>query len=186
MSSRPPRIDTGNMDMEYRSSPKISVELMSASPTTVRTQALPSFRVSISPNSEKPPPPPSLAQPSQKTNSRARNESQKLLAHLLGQLQNRPMPPPVFDAFKTDGNGLGEKSFGVVETVRGAVKLKSNRGEARTQAQTGEDDEDEEGDHTFSTDATFELMMQLKEVLIISVAQGWHIFHDGYDFTMFA
>jgi hypothetical protein len=96
------------------------------------------------------------------------------------------MPPPVFDTFKTNGDGLGDKSFGViVETVRGAVKLRGGRGEAKTYTHAGDDDEDEESEHTFSTDATFELMTQLKEVLQISVAQGWHIFHDGYDSTLF-
>jgi hypothetical protein len=43
------------------------------------------------------------------------------------------------------------------------------------------DDEDDEDDgRGFSTDSTLELMTQLRDVLIISAAQGWQIFDEGY------
>ena len=35
-----------------------------------------------------------------------------------------------------------------------------------------------DADNIFSTDATFELMIQLKDVLIMSVSQGWRIFDE--------
>jgi hypothetical protein len=77
-----------------------------------------------------------------------------------------------------------DKSFGaIVDTVRGVVKFKA--AVSRTMTQTSiptappePDVEDEETENTFSTDVTFDLLLQLRDVLIVSVAQGWRIFND--------
>lgn len=92
------------------------------------------------------------------------------------------MPPPVFDTFKnTESQGI-ENNIGVlVETMKGAVRLRGKRRDPKpnTQAATVEDDSDDDGERVFSTDPTYDLMTQLKDVLIMSVAQGWQIFDDG-------
>ena len=101
----------------------------------------------------------------------------KCLAHILIQLQKRPMPPPVFDEFKPSGEVGSEKGLGaIVETVKGAVKSRNGKWEPPTLS--GEEEEEDSAD-VFTTDATYDLMSQLKEVLVISTARGWEIFHDG-------
>lgn len=153
-------------------------EDVSLSPKTPQSQAALAFRVSTSPL-DKQAPGISRSQPSQKTSkNRVRDESRKLISHVLLQLQNRALPPPVFDAATTPWNNPSNK--GVAEAVKGAVKL--GIGQAKVQAQflPGEEDEEEDRDRVFSTDSTLELMTQLKDVLIISIAQGWLIFDDEY------
>ncbi|TFK42558.1 hypothetical protein BDQ12DRAFT_676416 [Crucibulum laeve] len=118
----------------------------------------------------------SRAQLPVRTNNRAKNESRKLLLHVLNQLQNRPRPPSVSDTFSNVVPDVTDKRFDAfVGTVKDAVKLRSNRVGVRSDV----DDSDEEIDQSFSTDTTFDLMVQLKDVLNISVVQGWHIFDDG-------
>ncbi|KAF7976726.1 hypothetical protein HWV62_5909 [Athelia sp. TMB] len=117
------------------------------------------------------------------TASKALNESRKLLAHLLVQLQNRTLPPPVFDAFK-DVSGLPNETrlADVVKSVRAAVRLNGGRADMRAQpslSQRDDSDEDDDSEQGFTTDATFSLMSQLKDVLLISRAQNWQIFHDS-------
>ncbi|KAJ7172443.1 hypothetical protein C8R46DRAFT_865501, partial [Mycena filopes] len=46
-------------------------------------------------------------------------------------------------------------------------------------ASTFDDEGDEDDGRVFSTDTTLELMTQLRDVLIISAAQGWQIFDEG-------
>lgn len=117
--------------------------------------------------------------------SKALNESRKLLAHLLGQLQCRPLPPPVFDAFKDISRNLNDtKLADVVQTVKAVVRLQGGKRDARAAApslQRDNSDEEDEVEKTFTTDATFSLMTQLKDVLLISRLQNWQIFHDRYE-----
>lgn len=93
------------------------------------------------------------------------------------------MPPPVFDAFSGPEVESAETNLGaLVETVKDAVKSRSKRqGKSRVSESISvpEDNSDDDGEWVFSTDATYDLMLQLKDVLIMSVAQGWHIFDDG-------
>lgn len=91
------------------------------------------------------------------------------------------MPPTVYDSVGKS-MAMGEaKGFatlvGTVKTVREAVKMGHTRQASRTMV---EDEDEVEVDGDFSTDATFELMSQLRDVLMISVLQGWQIFDDGY------
>lgn len=148
---------------------------------------LPSFRVSLSPNpSDLPSVSEAWSNTAQKSkiNSRAKNESRKLFAHVLGQLERRPMPPPVFDAFVGPEMESSETNLGaLVETVKGAVKSKVKRQEKKPRVSDSmaapDDDSDDGGEGVFTTDVTYDLMLQLKDVLIMSAAQGWHIFDDG-------
>ena len=130
---------------------------------------------------------------------RSLNESRKLLAHHLRQLDTRPMPPSVFEGFKTSSNTIHVQSLG--EAVKAVVKLKRGRRDQRTQLfpAVGEDDDEDQEKDTFTTDVTFDLMTQLKDVLgmfllftpiievpyelfaVVSAQRGWQIFHDRYE-----
>jgi len=103
------------------------------------------------------------------------NESRKLLAHILDQLQRRQKPPPFFEAYSDIQVASNENTLGVfVETVRETMNL---RGKQRIQM----DATDEENGRVFSTDTTYDLMMQLKNLLIMSDVQQWRIFDDECD-----
>lgn len=115
-------------------------------------------------------------------NSRAPSESRKLLAHLLGQLVHRQLPRPVFDSFKDVDSGLNEKGLAdVAQAVRAAVKLKgANKLDSWQPSRDDVSDEEDGAEKGFVTDTTFELMNQLKDVLLISRMQNWQIFRDEY------
>jgi hypothetical protein len=179
-----PRLRIDTEDINYSDAP-FTVELTTPSPSRqIHTPRLPALQTQSL--ADKTPPSPSYLAPSVSAPnaSKALNESRKLLAHLLGQLQNRPLPPPVFDAFKDiNGNLNDTKLAEVVQTVRAAVRLQSGKRDMRAQPsapQRDDSDEEDEMEKTFTTDATFSLMMQLKDVLLISRLQNWQIFHDRY------
>lgn len=118
------------------------------------------------------------------SSNKARNESRKLLAHLLSQLQRRPMPPSSLHA-PEDMSAPTEKGLGaVVQTVKVAVKHRRTRSEAKAARglQADDSDSDLEDDAVFSTDITFDLMSQLKDVLVISSLQKWDILNDRHAF----
>ena len=113
---------------------------------------------------------------------KARNESRKLLAHILGQLKRRPMPPTLFRAL---GNRTSQPEKGletVVRTVKVIAAMKSKRSRSSNTAPEPEDsDDDFIDDREFHTDATYDLLSQVRDVLMISVAQKWDIFSDRFD-----
>ncbi|KAF8077923.1 hypothetical protein FPV67DRAFT_1403007 [Lyophyllum atratum] len=175
--SRIPAIDT-NITQDF----SFSVD----SPSSPTHNDIPSLRVSLSPHAETSPTSPTAprTQPSQKSkiNNRARTESRKLLAHILDQLERRNLPPSISDAFDATEDQVTENNLGaLLETVKDAVKLKKQKQENKppTQSGTADADSDDEGEHGFSTDETYDLMIQLKDLLVMSVAQGWHIFDDN-------
>ncbi|KAF8894642.1 hypothetical protein BD779DRAFT_1502197 [Infundibulicybe gibba] len=177
------RIETGFNDPDAQHNIRFSLDSPAVQPSSPSAQAfsLPSFRVSVSPQAEKPslpPRSPTFVQNVHKS-SRARNESRKLLAHLLRQLQSRPMPPSVFDSFANVREGTGDSSF--MDIVKGSMFRSKSRDSAMpTPAVQVDYDSDDDGtEKGFSTDATYELMTQLKEVLVVSISQGWQIFDDG-------
>ncbi|KAG7092480.1 hypothetical protein E1B28_008832 [Marasmius oreades] len=138
---------------------------------------VPSFLVSESPSaSEKRPVSPltkSFKGPptgSHKEGHSRRAEVRKLLGHVLNQLSHRTMPPTVYDTFDVYGNG---KSSAVGDFVKSTIK---GGGNFRS---TEHVLEDEDGTDVFSTDETFELMVQLRDVLTMARAQGWKMFDDG-------
>lgn len=191
-TSHGPRLQINTEDTSYTDA-RFNVEI--TSPPAVRPGGgqigpprLPALQIPTSPQADKTPPSPSgffSTNASVPNNSKALNESRKLLAHLLGQLQNRVMPPPVFDAFRDINSNSTDKGLAdVVQTVKAAVKFKGGKrgdGIQLTASQrTGDDSDEEVTEETFTTDATFSLMTQLKDVLLISRLQNWQIFHDGY------
>ncbi|KAF8590616.1 hypothetical protein K439DRAFT_1382139 [Ramaria rubella] len=66
-----------------------------------------------------------------------------------------------------------------METVRSAVRFKGTRelSEAFVSDRVGEEDGPLENDHGFSPDVTYNYMIQLRDVLIMSDRQGWEILH---------
>ncbi len=112
--------------------------------------------------------------------ARARNESRKLLAHILSQLQGRAVPPPLLTTL-VFGSGPTEKSNGsVVKSMRGAMRYTKTLPTRRTHQPVPQDDTDseEEDVEMFSTDITLDLINQLKDVLVLSIAHSWDIFYD--------
>lgn len=151
-----------------------------ASESITLSPSVPTFVVSQSEDAlfEKPPSSTSWPQTTPKVNSR-RNESRKLLAHVLDQLRNREMPPSVFDALTLSEEAPNERGLGaLVGAVKEAARMKPDSRFTTNAPANTEDDNDEEGQGGYSTDATFDLMTQLRDVLIISVSRGWHIFED--------
>ncbi|KAJ7063344.1 hypothetical protein C8F01DRAFT_1132647 [Mycena amicta] len=112
--------------------------------------------------------------------SRKIEESRKLLAHVLAQLRNRSLPPAVYDAFAIVRDDSSATSFAAIaQTVRGVVKLRTGRAENDPPSPSTQDDEEEEDEgRVFTTEPTLELMTQLRDVLVISAAQGWAIFEE--------
>ncbi|TFK89146.1 hypothetical protein K466DRAFT_545801 [Polyporus arcularius HHB13444] len=113
--------------------------------------------------------------------NRARNESRKLLSHILSQLQSRPLPPPYLSTL-VYGAGQNDKGSGsVMKSMKGAVKYTGTLRERRTHQplpQDGSDSEDERQEG-FSPDITIDLLNQLKDVLTVSNVHGWDIFYDS-------
>ncbi|TBU65728.1 hypothetical protein BD310DRAFT_803111 [Dichomitus squalens] len=113
--------------------------------------------------------------------NRARNESRKLLAHILSQLQGRPVPPSLLSTLVL-GSVTNEKGNGsVIKSVKGAVKYTGTLPARRTHQPLPQDDidSDEEDVEAFSTDITLDLINQLKDVLVLSIAHSWDIFYDS-------
>lgn len=105
---------------------------------------------------------------------KARNESRKLLSHILAQLEARNMPPPVLEGSEAR-LPPGKRGIGAV------VRSISGKGKAPDPKQThSEDDSEEDYDSAnrpvFFTDATLKLMLQLRDTLQISVENKWDIF----------
>jgi len=163
-----------------------------ASPSTSRGRSfsqvkLPSFRISTlgSPKSpsrrsldyERP----SVAQQPDPT-QRYRDESRKLLAHILGQLRDRKKPESVFNAFKS-GRTHGTESRDLRTTVRaiqGAVKLRAGLSPQIRPGASAQDDNDSDSEGgSFSTDSTFNHLSQFVNALAVAVNAGWQIFDDG-------
>jgi hypothetical protein len=174
-------------------SPSSNVSYDQVSPSTSRGRSfshvrLPSFRIST-PGSPKSPPrrsfglerPSATHQPD--PTQRYRNESRKLLAHILGQLRDRTKPQSVFNAFSSsEVNGTESRDLRMaVRAIQGVVKLKaglSSQG-PEVHAQDGNDSDDEGG--SFSTDSTYNLLSQFVSALAVAVNAGWQIFGNGYE-----
>lgn len=143
-----------------------------AFPTKLSGLGLPSVHLSTSPIADEPL---STYHPQPiPTNLRARNESRKLLSHVLRQLAHRKKPPPVKDMVWNGNSYTNIRGFGMVAgTLKDFVKFMPDK-------RVGiPNDSDDDENRDFSTDDTFDLMIQLKDVLTMSIAQGWKIFDDG-------
>ncbi|KAI0670290.1 hypothetical protein C8Q78DRAFT_114403 [Trametes maxima] len=113
--------------------------------------------------------------------NRARNESRKLLAHILSQLQSRPVPSSLLSTLVYGPSQTGRGVGSVVKSVKGAVKYTGTLRERRTHQPVPQDDTDSDDDllDGFTTDLTFDLMNQLKDVLVLSIQHKWDIFYDS-------
>jgi len=162
------------------------------SPATSRGRSfsqvkLPSFRIST-PGSPKPPSRrsfdyehPSVTQRPDPT-QRYREESRKLLAHILRQLRDRARPESVLHAFKSGGTYSTEpRDFRTtVRAIQGVVKFRAGLGTQTRPGTSTQDDSDTE-DGSFSTDSTLNLLNQFVSALAVAVSAGWQIFDEGYE-----
>ena len=100
--------------------------------------------------------------------SRARDESQKLLAHVLEQLRRRPKPP--------SPNSLPSQTIPVAKYIIPRPSASRTNSDARQADLDGEED----SERAFSPDLAFDLMNRLRDVLMISLSHSWQIFHDKW------
>lgn len=115
---------------------------------------------------------------------RYRNESRKLLAHILGQLRDRTKPQSVFNAFRSsESHGVESRDLRTaVRAIQGAVKLKAGLSSQERPGAAAQDDNDSDNEGgSFSTDSTFNLLSQFVSALSVAVNAGWQVFDDGYE-----
>lgn len=105
--------------------------------------------------------------------SRARDESQKLLAHVLEQLRHRPKPP--------SPNYPSSQAIPVAKYVIPRQSTSRTNSDAQQSDLDGEDD----SERAFSPDLAFDLMNRLRDVLMISLSHSWQIFNDNTSATVF-
>ncbi|KAI0748219.1 hypothetical protein C8Q80DRAFT_1104066 [Daedaleopsis nitida] len=145
---------------------------------------LPSFRISSASDASKSHP--THEEPNRQTApngvNRARNESRKLLAHILSQLQNRPVPPSLLSTLVSGSGHSDRTAASVMKSVKVAVKFTGTLRERRTHQPVPQDDTDSEDEsiEEFTTDTTIDLLNQLKDVLTLSIAHSWDIFYDRF------
>lgn len=113
---------------------------------------------------------------------KAQHESKKLLSIALGRLHRRQMPPKQSKEKHSRTESKGGLSA-VVRSVGGRGRSGDGRanvqgdGEQRSKTFVQEDNDDEGvDDAAFHTDETCDLMFQLRDVLKISLLQGWDVF----------
>ena len=111
-----------------------------------------------------PPRSPLLAPPPGMT--KARDESQKLLAHVLEQLRHRPKCPSFYP------------SQSPTTTVAKPIALRSSASRTTSEARSLDPDNEDNPERVFSPDLAFDLMNRLRDVLMISLSQGWQIFGE--------
>lgn len=112
----------------------------------------------ISPSYVLPPPPSGI--------SKARDESQKLLAHVLEQLRHRPKCPPPYPSSLQ------------VASVTKAIPPRQSASRTNSEIQSFDSEHEEIHERGFSPDKAFELMNRLRDVLVISLTHGWQIFNE--------
>ena len=91
----------------------------------------------------------------------------------------------MFDAFKSSGPSDTESRDlrTTVKAIRDAVKLRTGlTPQERPEVSTTQDDNDNDDvEGSFTTDATFSLLSQFVSALAVAVNEGWEIFDDGYE-----
>ena len=98
--------------------------------------------------------------------SRARDESQKLLAHVLEQLRHRPKA--------SSPNSLSSQVIPVSKYIIPRPSTSRTNSNAQQPDLDGEDD----SERAFSPDLAFDLMNRLRDVLMISLSHSWQLFDD--------
>ena len=167
----PPKIDTS----VPRELPLKDADGRSPSPTPAPSD-IPPVRVS----NDFSEPRTSIAAPANPS-SRAKNESRKLLTHVLYQLLNRKRPPPIAQTIADFGHGATEGGSGALaDLMRGVASIRKSVSKDPSRAGEGEDNDGSDGEQagTFSTEATYELMTQLQDLLSMSLSLRWQLFED--------
>ncbi len=100
--------------------------------------------------------------------SRARDESQKLLAHVLEQLRHRPKP--------LSPNSLPSQATPVAKYIIPRPSTSRTNSVVQQSDLDGEDD----SERAFSPDLAFDLMNRLRDVLMISLSHSWQLFNDKW------
>ncbi|KAF8636667.1 hypothetical protein AX17_003473 [Amanita inopinata Kibby_2008] len=162
------------------SSLRINTSNLDSLETEDFTQGFPAVQISLSPSDERPSTA-DFGRSSSKVNKKARNESRKLLSHVLVRLQTRPMPPSIYDSYIDMKGSIHSPKLGaLVDNVKITMKRKgSSIVRAQSQHTNTEDDSDDDVQLVYSTDYTYDLMHQLRDILLLSASQGWQIFDDG-------
>lgn len=102
--------------------------------------------------------------------SKARDESQKLLAHVLEQLRHRPkFPSSCLPPFQTAPSAK-------------SIFPRPSASRTTSEVQSLDPENEEISERTFSPDLAFDLMNRLRDVLMISLSRGWQIFSERYEF----
>jgi hypothetical protein len=99
--------------------------------------------------------------------TKARDESQKLLAHVLGQLRHRPKCP--------SSNFLQSHAM---PAAKSTVPRPNTSRTSSMGAQSADTDSEDRSERVFSPDSAFDLMSRLRDVLMISLSQGWQLFNE--------
>jgi hypothetical protein len=101
--------------------------------------------------------------------SKARDESQKLLAHVLEQLRHRPKCPPSYT------------SQSYAAPVAKSIIARPSALRTTSEFQTLNSENEDTSERAFSPDLAFDLMNRLRDVLIISLSHGWQIFGERWE-----
>ncbi|KAI0302159.1 hypothetical protein BC826DRAFT_987563 [Russula brevipes] len=99
--------------------------------------------------------------------SKARDESQKLLAHVLEQLRHRPECPSSYSL-----------PFQVAPAAKSIIPRPS-ASRTTSELQSLDPEYEETSERAFSPDLAYDLMNRLRDVLMISLSQGWQIFNES-------
>jgi hypothetical protein len=98
--------------------------------------------------------------------TKARDESQKLLAHVLDQLRHRPKCPSSYPPQTHPA------------TAAKPIAPRASASRTTSDAQSLDPDNEDSPERAFSPDLAFDLMDRLRDVLMISLSQGWQIFGE--------
>lgn len=113
--------------------------------------------------------------------TRELQESRNLLAHLLQQLLDRPLPPPIYDGLENSMPSSTGQAPGVsIDLISSSLKHRNagNDMSRQTSVGTGDDDGDDDENVAFTTDSTYDLMLKLKDVLgMLGYVQGLTMSH---------
>ena len=113
------------------------------------------------------------------TMNTAHMESRKILAHLIYRLKAHQQAPSVYDGIRKDLSRKDPHRLGaIVQTVRSTMWFKEawEFSEPNAADQVEEEDFSLEHDQDYSTDITYNHMVQLHDIIILSNNQGWDIF----------
>lgn len=112
--------------------------------------------------------------------SKAQSELTKLLVHHLSRLKSRPQPPSVFAPLRTTSSRKpAPKLAAVVDTVKFAVRLNSSSSQPQSHTSTSLL-ADELPSSEFSTETTYDYLVQLRDLLNVSEKQGMRILHASF------